>query len=183
MNSGHRYALAGFSWLALCGFLAAAVSADAGLTSESFVEKAAQAGMAEVEAGKVALEHTQDQEMRDFANRMVQDHSKAGAELAAAAGTAKVAAPTTLDAEHRAMVDELEAKSGEEFEAAYARQMLADHEKAVSLFQAAANSDDLDPGLVEFAQKTVPTLQAHKEMAQKLVASQENGTTTPDSDR
>jgi putative membrane protein len=108
---------------------------------------------------------------------MVQDHSKAGAELATAAKTANITAPTKLDSEHRAAVDALSSKSGDAFDTAYSQQMVSDHQKAVALFQAAANSDELDPALVAFARKTLPTLQAHKGMADTLSASQGRAST------
>jgi putative membrane protein len=162
---------AAVTWIALGGFLAAAQAGET-LTSQAFVDKAGQAGMAEVETGRAALSKTQDSQVREFANHMVQDHSKAGAELTAAAKAAHITAPTKLDSEHQAAVDALGAKSGEAFDAAYSQQMVSDHEKAIALFQSAANSDELDPALVAFARKTLPTLQAHKGMADTLSASQ-----------
>jgi putative membrane protein len=174
MKSFDRFLRAGFMSLGLCVFATSAIGAtDAALTSATFVEKAAQAGMMEVEAGKVASTRAQSLQVRDFAQRMVQDHTKSSAELKTAAATARVKVPTILDAEHRATVETLGAKSGEEFDAAYVRQMVADHEKAVALFQAAAASDALDPALVGYAKKTLPTLQAHKEMADTLMAGED----------
>lgn len=162
----------------LAALLCAAASAAAAdkpadtapLTGSAFVSKAAQAGMTEVELGKVALDKSKDNDVRQFADRMVKDHSKANNELMDIVKRKNMTAPATLDAKHRAMVDALKGKSGEAFNAAYAEHMAMDHDKAVDLFKAAARSKDLDAELSGFAQKTLPTLEEHKQMADSLKA-------------
>ena len=156
-------------FLALTSASSAAIAADAADTPPAptvFVKKAALDGMTEVEAGKIALNKSQDPDIRKFAQRMVTDHTKANAELASIAKTKGIEAPKMLDAEHKAMVDSFRVKTGAEFDAAYAEHMNMDHSKAISLFEGAAKSSDAD--LAGFAQKTLPTLKEHKEMAEKL---------------
>jgi putative membrane protein len=135
-------------------------------TPTTFVKKAAQDGMTEVELGKVALAKTQSEAVRSFARRMVADHSKANAELTALAKTKGIEAPKALDAEHQAMVNTLKAKSGAEFDAEYSHHMAMDHSKAIALFEDAARSSDAD--LAQFAKKTLPTLKEHKQIADNL---------------
>ena len=155
-------------------FLAIASASNVALAAQgadspspkTFVEKAAQAGMAEVELGKVALEKSQNPEVRSFAQRMVADHGKANRELATLAKEKGIDAPKKLDAEHQAMVKNLEAKDGASFDSEYSRHMNMDHSKAISLFEAASNSSDKD--LAGFAKKTLPTLKEHKQLAAKL---------------
>jgi putative membrane protein len=178
MKSSISYILAAISWLAFSVFLAAGTLAGEALNSQTFVEKAAFAGMMEIGASKAALSNSQDPQVREFADRMVQDHNQAGAGLAAAAKAARITPPTQLDPEDRDMLDALRAKSGEQFDAAYSQQMVSDHEKAVALFQSAANSVVLDPALVAYARETLPTLQAHKGMADTLSASMQGGAST-----
>jgi putative membrane protein len=125
--------------------------------------------MTEVEAGKLALSKAQDPQIRDFAQRMVADHGKANAELASIAKSKGIAAPKKLDAEHQAMVDTFKGKSGADFDAAYAHHMNMDHSKAIALFEGASMSSDAD--LAQFAQKALPTLKEHKQMAEKLPGS------------
>jgi len=155
--------------LALAGISSAASAADAesGVPAPSaFVKMAAQAGMAEVEAGKVALSKSKDPQIRSFAQRMVNDHGSANLELASLAKAKGIEAPQRLDAEHQAMVDSLRAKSGADFDAAYSQHMNMDHDKAIDLFEATSKSSDTD--LAGFAKKTLPTLKEHKQMASKL---------------
>jgi putative membrane protein len=156
-------------FLALASATSAAVAAGAehAVPEPSvFVKKAAQDGMTEVEAAKVALEKSKDPSIRSFAERMVADHGKANAELAAIAKAKGIEVPKKLDAEHQAMVDALSAKSGGEFDREYSHHMNMDHSKAIALFEGASKT--ADPTLAGFASKTLPTLKQHKQMAAKL---------------
>ena len=156
-------------FLAIAGASGAALAAEAEDTPPTptvFVEKAAQDGMTEVELGKVALSKSQNPEVREFAQRMVTDHGKANQELAALARQKGIDAPKELDAEHLAMVRQLEGKSGAAFDNEYSRHMSMDHTKAISLFEAASKSSDAD--FAGFATKTLPTLKEHKKLASQL---------------
>jgi putative membrane protein len=149
----------------------------AGATPETFVKAAAQDGMAEVALAKVALSKSSNTEVKEFAQKMQQDHSQANEQLAAVAKTRNITVPTKLDAKHEAMVKSLSAKSGAAFDRAYAQHMAEGHAKAVALFESASKSSD--PDLAAFAQKTLPTLEVHKQLADNLEAS--TGTRTASS--
>ena len=141
-------------FLALAGASNATLAASAQGVPEpaTFVKKAAQDGMTEVQAAKVALEKSQDPSIRSFAQRMVTDHGMANKELESIARTKGLEVPKELDAEHKAMVDALSAKSGAEFDREYSQHMNMDHSKAISLFEAASKTSDGD--LAAFARKT-----------------------------
>jgi putative membrane protein len=163
-------------FLALSGVSASAMAADAdkGATNlPTFVSKAAQDGMTEVEAGKLALSKSNDQAIRGFAQRMIDDHGKANAELEQIATAKGVTPPKKLDAEHQAMVNTLKAVPAEQFDRQYAQHMNMDHTKAISLFEKASRADD--PQLAAFAQKTLPTLKEHKQLAEKLPGNMKSG--------
>jgi putative membrane protein len=142
------------------------------LTNESFVTKATQASLAEVELSKLALQQSQDEQVRAFAQRMVQDHQKASAELKPIAQKHGIQAPARLDAKHAQKLEDLKAKSGAEFDAEYSKIMMKDHEKAVGLFTKAGKSTQLHTDLRNFASKTLPTLESHHRMANKLPGSE-----------
>ncbi|MDB6091713.1 MAG: outer membrane protein [Gammaproteobacteria bacterium] len=135
----------------------------------SFVKKAAQDGMTEVELGKLALTKSSNSQVKQFAQKMVQDHGTANQELAGIAKAKGLEVPVRLDAQHQGMVTTLSSKSGAAFDSAYAEHMAMDHSKAVALFQAEATSND--PELAGFAKKTLPTLQEHKKLADSLHSS------------
>ena len=151
-----------------------------GADPATFVKKAALGGMTEVELAKTAQGKTQDPSIRKFADRMVKDHSKANAELTSLAKGKGLEVPATLDAEHKAILQKLNAKSGTDFDAAYSEQMMQDHEKTVALFEGATKSSDAD--LAAFAKKTLPTLKEHEQLADSLPGASHSasaGTSTP----
>jgi putative membrane protein len=156
-------------FLALAGVSVANLAAEAEDTPPApsvFVKKAALDGMTEVELGKIALDKSQDPMVRKFAQRMITDHSKANQELTSLAKAKGLAAPTTLDAEHQAMVTKLKGEDGAAFDKAYCEHMVMDHNKAVALFESAAKTPDSE--LAGFAKKTLPTLKEHRQMAESL---------------
>jgi putative membrane protein len=137
-----------------------------GAIPATFVKKAALDGMTEVELGKVAMSKAQDDKVRQFAQRMVADHGKANTELASIAKAKSLQVPTSLDAEHKSMVQALSSKSGTAFDTAYSEHMNEDHAKAIALFEGASKGTDAE--LASFAKKTLPTLKEHKQMAEAL---------------
>ena len=156
-------------FLALAGASGSTFAAEAEDTppaADVFVMKAAQDGMTEVELGKLALDKSQNAEVRSFAQRMVTDHGKANRELASIAKAKGIDAPKSLDAEHQAMIADFKAKSAASFDADYSSHMNMDHSKAISLFEAESKADD--PELSKFAKDTLPKLKEHKKLASKL---------------
>lgn len=156
-------------FLALAAASGAAIAADAEKMAPDpavFVSMAAQGGMTEVEAARVALDKSENPVIRSFAERMVKDHGKANKELEAIATAKGIEVPKMLDAEHQSMLDTMSEKSGTEFDSEYSQHMNMDHTKTIALFESAAKTSD--PDLAGFAKKTLPTLKEHKQMATKL---------------
>ncbi len=142
---------------------------NSGVAPAMFVKMAALGGMTEVELGKIAQTKARDPSVRKFADEMIKDHSKANTELATLAKTKGLAVPTTLDSEHNAIVQKLTSKSGADFDAAYSKQMMEDHDKTIELFKGATKSSESD--VAAFAKKMLPTLEKHKQMADSLPTS------------
>jgi putative membrane protein len=136
-------------------------------TGPGFVKLASQDGMTEVALGKLALMKSSNPDIKQFASRMVQDHSKANVQLSEIAKKQGIPVSKKLDAEHAAMVKMMSDKSGADFDTAYTSDMLADHKKAITLFQNEA-TDHADPDLASFAQSTLPVLRQHQQMAEQL---------------
>jgi putative membrane protein len=141
-----------------------------------FVTEAAMGGMAEVELGRLAAERGASDAVKQFGQRMVDDHSSANTELMQLATAKGITLATTLDAKHQAMVKKMSGLSGAAFDRAYAKEMVKDHNKAVALFQSAAQRG-ADTDLKAFAQKTLPTLQEHLRMARALPQGSGHGST------
>jgi putative membrane protein len=138
------------------------------LTNTTFVTKAAQSSLAEVELSKLALSQSKDEQVRSFAQRMVRDHEKASMELKPIAQKHGIQVPAQLDAKHAKKLEDLKAKSGADFDAEYSKMMMKDHEKAVGLFTEASKSTQLNSDLRDFASKTLPTLESHHRLANRL---------------
>jgi putative membrane protein len=86
----------------------------------------------------------------------------------------KAAMPTALDSTHQSKIDKLKSLNGAEFGSTYNSEQVNGHKDAVSLFERYAKGG-ADPKLKEWAEKTLPTLQHHLEMAQDLAAGKTVG--------
>jgi putative membrane protein len=141
--------------------LAAAPAADS-----KFLKDAAAGGMAEVELGRLATEKATRSEVKEFGKMMVDDHSKANAELKSLAEKKGVTLPTAPKPEHKALEARLRKLSGAAFDDAYMSAMLRDHEKDVREFERESKSGG-DADVKSWAGKTLPTLRHHLEAAKE----------------
>src|SRR5689334_7277019 len=137
----------------------------------NFMMDAAMGGLEEVELGRVAAQKGTSDAVKQFGQRMVDDHSKANSELMSLASSKGITLPTALDEKHQKEVTKLSAMSGAEFDRAYSKLMLSDHNKDVSEFEK-QSSKGTDPDLKAFAGKTLPTLQEHLQLAKALPDNQ-----------
>jgi len=138
---------------------------------KEFVSKAGMGGLAEVQHGTLATQKGAHADVKAFGQRMVTDHGMANGELSQLATTKGLALPTELSGEHKEAHDHLNGLSGSEFDKAYMKHMVEDHEKTVADFEKASTSAT-DADVKAWAAKTLPTLQDHlrqaKEIAGKL---------------
>jgi putative membrane protein len=136
---------------------------------KEFVSKAGMGGLAEVQMGNLALSKASSADVKAFGQRMVTDHSKANEELQQLATAKGVALPTELAGEEQATMTRLSSLSGAEFDKAYMKDMVEDHEKDVAEFDKASTTAS-DSDLKAWAAKTLPTLKEHLQHA-KTVSS------------
>jgi putative membrane protein len=130
-----------------------------------FIEEAAKGGMAEVELGQFAQQHASNDEVKQFAARMVKDHSKANEELRQLAqekGVTMPAGPSHMDNHEMTKLSKL---TGADFDREYMNNMVKDHQKDVKEFEKQA-SGAKDADVKSFAARTLPTLQEHLQMAE-----------------
>ena len=137
----------------------------------TFVHQASGAGLAEVQAGKMAMERAASAEVKAFGQRMVDDHTHANQELTTLAQAKHIPVATKLDQKHQAMADKLATLHGTEFDQAYMAGQLADHEEAVRLFTTQAKQGK-DAELKAFATKILPALQGHLQLARNITTQQ-----------
>lgn len=137
--------------------------------SYNFVINAALSDSYEIQAGRMAAQRGASQQVRDFADRMVRDHTMTTQQLTMVLqnnGT-PVMTPAALDPRHVAMVNDLAVAQGADFDRRYAIQQVTAHREAVALLQNYAQSGD-NPALRQWAMQILPTVQDHLRMAQML---------------
>ncbi len=126
----------------------------------AFAIKAAQGGLAEVKLGQLASEKAGSADVKAFGQQMVDDHSKANDQLKSVAQNENMTLPTDVNAKQQMMYDKLSKLSGAEFDKAYVKDMVKDHEEDVKEFQKESTSGK-DPQIKSFASQTLPVLQGH----------------------
>ena len=134
---------------------------------KTFAKEAATGGMLEVELGRLAQQNADHDQVKQFGARMVQDHGAANQQLMTILAATDMTAPQQLDQKHKQMVDRLSKMRGAEFDRTYMREMVEDHNKDMKAFRQAAQNVS-DPDLKAFAQKTLPVLEQHQQMAQEI---------------
>jgi putative membrane protein len=131
-----------------------------------FATEAAQGGLKEVKFGELAQQQATHDEVKQFAKRMVQDHGEANDELKEIAEGKAIELPQKLPDDAQRKYDELQQKSGDEFDQAYMDDMVSDHRKDVAHFQEYVDSGQ-DPDLTKFAAQTLPVLKQHLQLAEQ----------------
>jgi putative membrane protein len=139
------------------------------MSAEEFAVMAASSDLFEIQSSELALERTDKAAVREFAQMMVTDHTKASEELKAAAQKAQVSVPSEMSEKHVSQLQQLEAAPDAEFDTAYIAAQQAGHKEALALMQGYAQNGDSEP-LKAHASKTAPIIQQHLEHAQKLTS-------------
>ena len=132
-----------------------------------FVYEATIGGAAEVEFGHLAEQKGRSQAVKDFGRQMVADHAKANQQLTQLAQAGNIPQPGQLDEEHKAMRAQLEKLGGAEFDLAYIRGQVGDHQKTAQLFEWEIGFGQ-DPQLKGFASQILPIVLRHLEMARAV---------------
>jgi putative membrane protein len=134
-----------------------------------FAREALIAGQAEVQAGKLAGRKGQSPAVKDFANRMVKDHSSAGERLNTLLKGGAYSVSTQLDTDHRVMMDQLNKANGKGFDELYIRGQIVDHQKAAQLYEWIIDNGQ-DTRLQSYAMDVLPVVMMHLEMAKGALA-------------
>jgi len=134
---------------------------------KDFAMKAAQGNMAEVNGGTMASTKGTSPDVKNFGNRMVNDHGKALDELKQLAQTKGITLPADVNADQKAEADKLSKLSGKDFDKEYTDAMVKDHEEDVAEFDKASKNAQ-DPDLKAWAAKVLPIIQDHLKMAKEM---------------
>ncbi|HZR79492.1 MAG TPA: DUF4142 domain-containing protein [Candidatus Binatia bacterium] len=136
------------------------------IDAKKFLNEAAIGGIAEVQLAKIAEQRARSPQVKQFAQTMDRDHSRANERLAEVAKKVGVQVPDQLDPDHQQLADRLTKLEADDFDADYMKAMVDDHEKDVAAFQQATQSKDTE--VAKFAEETLPVLRRHLEMARQI---------------
>lgn len=132
-----------------------------------FMIAAANGGMMEVEAGKLAQSNAAAANVKTFGSQMIADHTKAGEELKTLAASKNVVLPGTPGEDVQKHLTEMSGMKGIDFDKHYVDMMVNDHDKTVAMFEEAAK-DARDPDVRAWASKTLPVLKGHQSAAKAM---------------
>jgi putative membrane protein len=155
-------------------FAADAKKADAAdpimtVATADFAKTVMSSDQFEIRSSEMAEEKAEAADVKTFAAAMIKDHTKAEADLKAALGQGDTApAAPELAPKHAAMLKQLEAAEGADFQTLYIDMQAQAHMEAVALFQTYAGSGD-DKAVVTFAKETLPALEMHMAHVKELV--------------
>jgi putative membrane protein len=135
---------------------------------KTFITKAIQGNLAEVQMGQLAQEKSQNSDVKAFGQQLVTDHNDANSKATAIANDLGVTPPEEPSKKQKADYDKLSKLSGDGFDRQFARHMVMDHQKDIKEYQ--TDSKKKDP-TASYASDTLPILQKHLEMAQSLTKS------------
>jgi putative membrane protein len=152
---------------------AAAATTDQGATTtldenaREFMNKAAIAGITEVHMGELGSQKATNARVKSFGEMMVKDHTAANNDLKALASQKNLTLPTAMDEAHQKDMDDLNKKTGADWDKAYMKQMVDAHEKVIRNFEDASKNAN-DPDVKNFATQKLPTLRTHLDSAREI---------------
>jgi putative membrane protein len=132
---------------------------------QSFINQLAQGGMTEVRVAEYVRDHGTNDEVKQLATRIVDDHTKNNNELQKLASDKGMTLTTTLDNKHQKIVDQIMGEQGTKLDTDFTKRMVTDHKDTINLVEKVSKKAD-DADLRAWAQKTLPTLREHLQQAQ-----------------
>lgn len=135
-----------------------------------FVKTAAEGGLTEVKLGELASQKSSSDDVKQFGEKMVKDHTQLNDDMKPIAQSMGVTPPTQLNKQHQKMYDKLSGMSGDQFDKAYLSAMVKDHHNDLREFKAEASSTK-NADLKAAVEKGTAVIQEHTTMVEKLAQS------------
>lgn len=132
-----------------------------------FMKEAAAGNLAEIQTGRIALDKSSSPQVKEAAQRIVDDHTKANDQLMTLAQRQQVTLPTEPMAKDKKEAEKLQSMSGTAFDKAYARMLVKDHKKDIKMYSMESQKAK-DTELRQYASTTLPVLKTHLQMAEQL---------------
>jgi putative membrane protein len=129
-----------------------------------FAVMAANSGMTEIEASKLALNTSTNANVKKYAQMIIDEHTATAAKLNSIAASKNITVPTVLSTDSQDKINDLGKKTGKDFDKAYVDMMVSDHKDVIDAFQK-ENTNTADADLKAFTAETIPALQKHLDEA------------------
>lgn len=141
----------------------------------NYLRAMANTNLAEIEAGKLAQSKTKNSQVRDYAQHMIDDHTKGLSEVQKVAQAKGVKLPTEPDAKHKEMMKKLSAMSGDQFDRQYMAQGgVRDHRQADAMLKK-AQTQASDPDVKSLAKTMEGTVDQHLKLAEQMSKDMKSG--------
>jgi putative membrane protein len=147
------------------------------LQDKMFLQKASEGGMAEIQLGQLAAEKGSSGEVKQFGQKMVEDHTKLNEQMKPIADTLGVSAPKHLNKVDQAEYDKLSGLSGDAFDQEYITDMVKDHRKDLHEFRREETATS-NPALKQAVGQAEQVISQHLSMIQGI--AQQKGIQVPD---
>ena len=152
----------------LCGQVGFSQNTTSASSSDKkFVVSALQGGNAEVKLGQLAAQKGNSDDVKQFGQKMVDDHTKLGDQMRQIAQQQGISAPEGLSGKDKALETKLNSLSGDEFDKAYIKAMVKDHQKDLSEFKKEASSGN-DTSIKDAASQGAKVISEHLQMAEEM---------------
>lgn len=135
----------------------------------------AMANMAEIASARTAQTKSQNEQVKNYAQQMIDDHTRALGDVQQLAQSRGVTLPTELDRTHKAKADRMAALSGDAFDRAYMAQAgVSDHKKVHDKLRQ-AQTRAKDPEVKALVARILPVVDQHLNSAEQLHKSPQVG--------
>ncbi len=148
-----------------------ATAGQPSMTDKMFVRKAMEGSMAEVQLGQLTLQKSNNDQVKQFAQRMIDDHTKLNDQMKPLAQQLGVSVPNQVSKKDRNAMAKLQALSGSTYDQAYIRDMVKDHKQDLSEFQGEASSGQ-DQTVKDAAAQGSQVISQHLQMIQQIAKDQ-----------
>jgi putative membrane protein len=157
--------------VALCSVSALAQKSAKTSSDQKFVDFAAQTDMVEANLGQLADSSASSQQVKDYAQMLVSDHTNDFHQLYGIANQANLTMPSAIDSAHnKMMIDPFQKLKNAAFDKKYVHEMIAGHTQAIAMYKKEAASGE-NADLKSYAQQALPTLQKHLDGAKALATA------------
>ena len=137
------------------------------LVDQSFVRKALEGGAAEVQLGQLAQQKSQSDDVKQFGQKMVEDHTQLCDQMKPIAKQLGVKEPKGPSKKDKALIAKLEGLSGQQFDEEYIKAMLKDHKQDLKEFKDAAQMAQ-DPNVKQAAQQGAGVISQHLQLIEQI---------------